>query len=229
LTDERTASTLPATIDWYRQAANWLVGLSTGALGVGLTLADRVQAQSVWIQRLFLVSGLAFLIAVIAGVRFYLWIIDYANQREQRDKATKPEDIAAAGQRMATAVRGYSSWYRALLWSFTIGVGLAAGDIVMLVTREHPTPGHWTIVSSPVPLAGCETRPGTFLLNADTSAVWLLERSDSGAFGWQRIAFADSSRRFRFGSDTACSPCVSCCQTRPLACRRRPAVSPAPR
>ena len=229
MTDESTAPALPTTIDWYRQAANWLVGLSTGALGVGLTLADRVQAQSVWVQRLFLFSGLAFLIAVIAGVRFYLWIITYANQREQRDKATKPEDIAAAEQRMATAVRRYSLMYGVLLWSFTIGVGLAAVDIVMLVAREHPTPGHWTIVSSPVPLAGCETRPGTFLLNADTSAVWLLERSDSGTFGWQRTVFADSSRRFRFGSDTACSPCVPCCQTRPLACRRRSALSPAPR
>ena len=228
MTNGNTAPALPVTIDWYRQAANWLVGLSTGALGVGLTLADRVQAQSVAVQRFFLLSGLAFLIAVLSGVFFYLWITTYANQREQRDKA-KPEDVAAAEQRMGTSMRRYSFMYQALLWSFTIGVGLAAGDIVMLVTREHPTPGHWTIVSSPVPLAGCETRPGTFLLNADTSAVWLLERSDSGTFGWQRIAFADSSRRFRFGSDTACSPCVSCCQTRPLACRRRPAVSPAPR
>jgi hypothetical protein len=223
VTDGNAAPALPVTIDWYRQAANWLVGLSTGALAVGLTLADRVQAQSVTVQRLFLASGLAFLIAVVAGVRFYLWVTTYANQREQRDAAKDDAGKVVPEQRMAKSLRRAAVTYQALLWSFTIGVGFAAVDILVLVTREHPTPGHWTVVSSPVPLVGCATRPGTFLLNGDTSSVYLLERSDSGTFAWQRIPFADGSRRYTFGSDTACQT------QRPLACHRSRAASPAPR
>src|SRR2546428_1116612 len=74
---------LPTTLAWYRDAANWVVGLSTGALAAGLAYRDEIQLAERTPRVVFSLSALAFLVAVVAGIQFYFWITTYGNQLER--------------------------------------------------------------------------------------------------------------------------------------------------
>lgn len=60
-TGTSSESELPVTLDWYRQAANWLVGLSTGAIAASLTFMDKLRPVGLVVRVLFVFAGVCFL------------------------------------------------------------------------------------------------------------------------------------------------------------------------
>lgn len=130
---------LPATLAWYRDAANWVVGLSTGAIAAGLMFHEEIHTGGGVAKILFGVSGLLFVIAIICGVQFYFWITSYANQREARDELTaelaktpsdtnKQADRLKLDESMDRAEVRFGNFYIGLLWAFHLG---ALGFVIL--------------------------------------------------------------------------------------------------
>jgi hypothetical protein len=182
---------LPVTLDWYRQAANWLVGLSTAAIGAGFSVAGKVRAQTVPIRIVFLASGFAFLVAVLGGVFFYLWITNYANQLEQR-AARLPETpantVQAQDAALATASKRYTFFYELLLWSFPAAVLLVAVDVILVVCQPPGQP-EIALVAGAIAHDRGTPQEGAVLLKDGSGTVWILSRDDSGKTVWRGIGF----------------------------------------
>jgi|SRR6266566_1592342 len=131
---------LPVTLDWYRQGANWLVGLASGVVAANLALVDKITGAAFWVE---VVDGIALfllLLVVVAGVFFYWWLTTYGNKREKKSsleeelaretdpaqKASLEKKIQEAQQRMALAQTAFANWYKVLLWCFPLGLAALA-------------------------------------------------------------------------------------------------------
>lgn len=78
---------LPEVLEAHRQTANWLVGLSAGALAGFATFLDRPRVHGSLEEWLLGLTGLFFLLAICAGVAFHLSITLFTNNYEQHARA----------------------------------------------------------------------------------------------------------------------------------------------
>jgi len=78
---------LPEVLEAHRQTANWLVGLSAGALAGFATFLDRPRVHGSLEEWLLGLAALFFLLAISAGVAFHLAITIFTNNYEQHARA----------------------------------------------------------------------------------------------------------------------------------------------
>ncbi|MCB9164010.1 MAG: hypothetical protein H6592_06205 [Flavobacteriales bacterium] len=78
---------LPEVLEAHRQTANWLVGLSAGALAGFATFLDKPRVHGSLEEWLLALAALFFLLAICAGVAFHLAITVFTNNFEQCARA----------------------------------------------------------------------------------------------------------------------------------------------
>jgi len=200
------ANPLPVSLDWYRSGANWVVGLSTAAIGAGIAFRADLTATATPALVLFVVAGLGFTAAALAGILFYFWLTAFANRAERLDElaklieAEKDRDQRAELEKLAataTAVRERSrvkmgKYYRVLMWSFFISVFVGLPAVLLAELPGKPTPppaARWSVVTMPCPAPCRVARPTVFLVNETSGETWFLDSTRTGA-AWRRIPFA---------------------------------------
>lgn len=192
---------LPPTLDWYRQAANWLVGLSTGALAVELSLLETIQKQPSGVKLLFTLTGMMYLAAIVTGVFFYYYMTAYANRLETKDKylifknhaGLTPAQrhlyetkISEADGGMANAKTWYNMFYTASFWSFMAGALLLTASLGLLLVASPAAdpPGRYLLL---------KTAPGDsaltlYPIKETKGDIWILEKRGA-VYQWQRLPY----------------------------------------
>jgi hypothetical protein len=216
-------SVLPETLAWYRDAANWIVGISTGALAGTLAIRDVFAGAGRPVQVAVGLGVLLFVVAIVSGVQFYLWIVTFANQRERRlhleaesapvpapvpvpalapapeagaDAAPHAEAIRDARTREDRAEGRFGMWYTSLLWCFhaaTIAYGAAAA---IFVASPSARPEQWitTQLRQCVPPECRAQLPVAVKMETVSGRSWRLELDASGTPQWHPIEDAPASR-----------------------------------
>jgi hypothetical protein len=108
------ATQLPQALGWYRESANWLVGLSVGALAAAANCADKLLKANAFLKVVFMLSGGGFLIAVVGGVAFYYWLLRLGNALESR----RPDDAKI----ISDAPQRYTTFYNLMISGFLFGI-----------------------------------------------------------------------------------------------------------
>ncbi|MEP6620184.1 MAG: hypothetical protein ABJE47_12755, partial [bacterium] len=190
---------LPATLTWYRDAANWMVGLSTGALAAGFAFKTELLSASSTARALFAFGAIAFFIAVIAGIQFYFWITSYANKRELRDRVrasldtVTPADRPAAEAkidrlegRMKVADMFYGFFYYLLLVAFHLGVVGYAAAAAFVFSRPKAPDQLWDVVVVPCcTTVHCKVpQPHVLRIEHTTGRTWYLSSDSLHAGAW---------------------------------------------
>ncbi|MBO0929428.1 hypothetical protein [Fibrella aquatilis] len=188
---------LPPTLDWYRQAANWLVGLATGALAVGLSSADHIPFNTHYQQWVAGLTIACFLVTVGSGVAFYLAITRFANCLEQREKygawyegitLAEQKEIILCKHRKAdkdskAAETTYGFFYGTMLWSFLVAVvGMVLTLVGILRAPAIPKPQKLTVFTASIPRS-----QQTILLDETSNRTWLLTTDTARRLIWQPI------------------------------------------
>jgi hypothetical protein len=200
---------LPATLAWHRDDANWIVGLSTGALAGAIAYKSDIVAAPLVTQVIVLAAVICFVASVLSGIQFYIWITSYGNSREFHDRrthdlTTQPAaehdkiqaDITSAKQSMEIAQRRYGYFHTILLWVFHLGGLLFAVGMIALFMHPKPPERSWELVSMPCcPAVKCRIpQPHVLRIEKTTGETWFLTGDSTHAGVWQRIQDADSLR-----------------------------------
>lgn len=155
-------SKLPASLGWYRDAANWVVGLSTGALAAGITQLERIGMAAQPAQVVFALATMFFLLAVVSGIQFYFWLTSYGNAREHRDRleataarsATRDAQLTHAESTLSQSERRFGFFHDAMIWTFHLGIlGFAFVALWLLIGDPKHT-REWSIA-----IAACDSAP----------------------------------------------------------------------
>lgn len=181
-------SPIPETLDWYRQVANWLVGLAVGAVALAPSQADWLRTVGWPVKLLYVLTGICLLAAILSGIRVYLWLTQLGNYREklyaiqrQRQAAASEELAMAESKAQAELERaGHLSRfaYKLLLYFFPAGMlGLA----LLAICRVF------------VPASAASTLPPVLLApqtpRGDSGAVVLFDPRDRTLWtlGWDSL------------------------------------------
>lgn len=157
-------SPLPATLDWYRQIANWIVGLAVGALALTPQWAGASTASTWPIRVLSIVTGLLLLIAVHSGIRLYIWLTDLGHCHERahalseltfdsegsilEQAANHETEVSKTNQDMKNAERHVGFHWNWLLFVFPLAMlGLALLGLCRVVVPA-PTQRYTVIKGS---------------------------------------------------------------------------------
>lgn len=195
--DENAPRALPTSMDWFRQSANWLVGLSLAALA---WLGGRYEARTdhAWIplEVLYACTALAFVVAVLCGIGFYHWLTYFASLYEREDPkkpAATPETPGAADNADGRlkdsprdkARRRYGHFFNALKFAFPLGVLLS---IATIVTERYGS--STAVAAGSVLLIDGRAQDSTCtkysVLKLDTKSGLVLELHNDPASGWVR-------------------------------------------
>lgn len=201
-------------MDWFRQSANWLVGIAAGGLAwLGAMYFDeRAEEAANWVDLLYAAAALGFVVTIVSGVFFYSWLTYFANQYEKGGAAgaapsktvpegTAPPAPAPAGDQaggndndqggkrdkppdLTAAGNKYKFYFNVLKVAFPIAVVLC----MIVVGAERLT------------RSGREVAPGSVLLidgryqdsvctkysvlKLDTKTGLVLELKNDSASGW---------------------------------------------
>lgn len=201
---------LPQSLDGYRSGANWVVSLSTAAIGAGLALINNQPTPSGWALFFFISSALGFVVAIVAGVWLYFWLVTYAASYESRDlyatalqnaTGTDKDNLEKAINIRTTETENAKTWTGlsnvVLLAAFVAGVALSIPAVILAGTARSPatTPPvsskPWSIVTVPCcPTARCRVpQPHVLLTNAETGETWYMDSTATAAAVWRRVAF----------------------------------------
>jgi hypothetical protein len=160
MNDDR--SELPVSLPWYRDAANWIVGLSTGAFAGSMAYFDKFVLFDRGSLVVFLLTGAAFLIAIVLGVWFYLSVIYFGNQREfvvtltrqreatvgDRDRESISRTIAKHQGRRDHAQKRIGRLYLPMIGAFYVGLGLLVFSTLIYVCNARSAGGTWVMQSA---------------------------------------------------------------------------------
>lgn len=90
---------LPEVLGAHRETANWLVGLSTAGLaGLGIFF-DKPREPGSIIEIFYGLAALLFVIVIVAGVAFHLYITVFTNCYEQYERRREEHDHIENGDR----------------------------------------------------------------------------------------------------------------------------------
>src|SRR5262245_19153548 len=81
---------IPKTLDWYREAANWVVGLATAALGAAFITLGSISKLELIPRLAVIAGGLCLALAVSCGILFYFWLIALGQALENLAKEPTP-------------------------------------------------------------------------------------------------------------------------------------------
>jgi hypothetical protein len=176
---------VPPTFGWYRDTANWLVGLSTGALALGAGAAERAAGAGAPARALYTLGALGFLAALVSGVMLYAglngWGSCWLELRDlYDDPAAGAERIEAKRGELQAARRRVTHRHRALLWSFPVGA-LAAAALGLL--------GAWS--------PGARRAAAPTLVVDDSGRVWQVGGSPDSTLRAWRVPPPDPARAVR--------------------------------
>lgn len=191
---------LPASLGWYREAANWLVGLATAAIVFSITNVETLQLQSItaWLYALML---LAFLVSTLSGIVFYFFITEYAHNFLKREQCaalyalagSTPEQKARYATNCVTSqtdanksADSYNLYFMIMLPSFAVGVLLAFSLAVGMVLIKKPDKTARSYKLQPVPTT-LLTPHGVMMIDEATGTSWLLESDTAKRFQWHII------------------------------------------
>jgi hypothetical protein len=184
MTKQDRPSDLPATLELYRQEANWIVGLSVAAIAAGTGFADRLAQDTMAARILSTMAGLCFLCSVIAGVFLYARLNEWAGCWLQ---LADPHEQAARDkvqERMDRARLWVARCYRALISAFPLGVILTASLALV---------GLWQSRA-----AVRSTPPTSALVFDDSGRMWQVGHSrDTALRAWRVPMAVDTSHAGR--------------------------------
>jgi len=130
---------LPETLGWYRDSAQWILGLSLGGLAgfVGLAgFSERISNSGTGPKGVFLAAGGTVLLAVVAGVLFNLFLAQFGNALEREHALRENKSIEEPVRKelakkikkgKGNAARGYALCYWGLLICFFLSLLCFAG------------------------------------------------------------------------------------------------------
>ncbi|MEO8067589.1 MAG: hypothetical protein ABI599_07855 [Flavobacteriales bacterium] len=190
--------TLPESLDWYRQTANWLVGLAAAGLAGLASIHTELDIAAGWPLIWIKVAGGAMLLTILAGVLFYDALTNFGNAYEAHMKfeSTKPgaqgdvlrrinADLKRQETRKKRQLLMYSVTYSVMLIAFIVAfigvVGLLWNTVGNAAEPDVP---HRVIL-----VDGKGTGPGTLddvmLIDIGSGTCWSLVRdSVSGVVRW---------------------------------------------
>lgn len=208
-----TQSSIPATLDWYRQGANWLVGLSTGAVAIGLTNLERIEGSEGHIKILCGLAGVFFLVSILSGILFYFWLSTLANGLESKERhstseatetdPTKKADLQGkvkrAEAKVTKARRWFPRFYWALIVTFPFGVILVSGAILATLARQKSDPPSYSIIAIPVASSsgGTPTAASVMRFEKKSGKAWIMIRDSAGQFKWREVGLESSTSQER--------------------------------
>lgn len=140
---ERTEGGPLATHAGYREAANWLVGLATAALGGSFALLDKIQ-PSIGFKRGMALGGAGLVVTIASGILFYFWLLKLDNLIEvgrdlEKDAKANPADkdkqakLTANAKERQDAKGSMRATYTIMIFSFFFGMLLPVGLGVTLL------------------------------------------------------------------------------------------------
>lgn len=183
---------LPISLDWYRQAASWIVGLSTGAVALSLTAVGELKKQAPGTKLLAGFTGGTLVLTVIVGVYLYLFIVNFANVREikqdrQRKLVTTRDSparkqlevkIGKDDEKEREYLKSINVYYRVLIALFPLSLLFIVGTITASVVISNNPEGDYQIVQ----LSGAGSLTGrVIILDKKTGRMW--EISEAGPAG----------------------------------------------
>lgn len=185
-----TQGELPVTLNWYREAANWLVGLAAAATAGSIALLETVRVAQASLRLSFALGLVGLSAAVVSGILFYWWLLKYANLLEvdRRCRAASwpllpsgPQDQKRQAD-LNEAKTTYAFFHNALLWAFTLGLLAPASVGIILLFGKQPVPPDvpaYTVISIDEASRGAKN-PQTIALvvEAHSGQTWAI-RSDS--------------------------------------------------
>ncbi|MFC5411840.1 hypothetical protein ACFPMF_21130 [Larkinella bovis] len=190
---------LPASLGWYREAANWLVGLATASIVFGITNLEKFSYTpfASWLYGLML---LAFLVTTVSGIFFYFFITDYAHNYLRREKyaslynnasatpeqkQTYEQECTVSKKKADSSAQSYAFYFRIMLPSFSIGVCLAAGLALttLLIQEKKQTPGFKVVAIPITPL----TPQGALMIDETTGKSWVLQADTTSQLRWRMV------------------------------------------
>jgi hypothetical protein len=122
---------LPQTLGWYRESANWLVGLAAAALATAATFVEKFFAANLFLKLLFTLGGISLFVAVFCGLAFYFWLLSLGNSLE------------STGADRDTRISGARTWYPRFYYGLLAGFLLGAFFLATLAIASlySPPPG----------------------------------------------------------------------------------------
>lgn len=196
------------TLDWYRQAGNWLVGLSTGAIATGLLLGKEIKAASPKTQGFFMLAGVCFLATILFGMYYYFWILKYGGAKalkwefEERlhsavtsgtplpvaEETKLQNEVKAKEKVMEKGKKIVGLLLFLLLVFFPGGALLAAVGVLELMIQNPKIPGKFLVLSvAGDSTAGVQRNPTTLLLSETDGRTWELVGDEPRSRFWRCI------------------------------------------
>lgn len=185
----------PKSLDWYRQAANWLVGLSTGGLLLMTSLIGDVRDADRWTSLSFALAGLAFLLSVICGVLFYLHVLTLGNTIERLAEISLGDEATSQDkekrQKLETKKERAEHWfllfYRGVLLFFPIGLLFTAAVLVLTIVERPPPPNGFVVVNGVRSTLAGEADTVSLLVDVHEGRSWVLRSTEAGQLRWEPV------------------------------------------
>lgn len=195
-------------LNWHREAGNWLVGLSTGAIATGVLMGTQLKPANSWVKAVFVVAGICFLATILVGMLYYFWILKFggtkvrkqelANQVASAATSGNPpaaeemknleDELREKGEKLEKARKKINPLHTALLVLFPFGAILAAIGVLGLIIPGAETSRKFSVVS----ITGdstVEPRHGrtSLLLSETDGRTWELIRGENGELLWRCV------------------------------------------
>jgi hypothetical protein len=113
---------IPSTLEWYRDAAQWMVSAAAATMVLGLGYFS--ETTNPVLRVLFSAAGVVLLSALIAGGLCYLWVLEYARTWDDRANIAKNDtkQLIANDSDLDRFSKHAGFAYYCLLGTFFIGL-----------------------------------------------------------------------------------------------------------
>ncbi|HEX6899405.1 MAG TPA: hypothetical protein VF789_06810 [Thermoanaerobaculia bacterium] len=170
-----------------------------------MTNLERIERSEDHIKILCGSAGVFFLLAILSGIFFYIWLTTLANGLEYKenhsaavDAEANPERrrelegrMARAKEKIARARKWFPRFYWILMFTFPIGVLLiSVAILVSLAQGADKQPSYSIITAPPITISGnVGTMADVIRFEGKSGKAWVMIRDPSGQFRWREVIF----------------------------------------
>ncbi len=198
---------VPETLDWHRQSANWLVGMSTAGLAWLGSMFPKVEVASPVLLSVYYVALVLLGVAMIAGIVFYLSLTSFGNAFEEEHDARMElrelKDVKNIGhasriQEIESELAQLRGWadgrkrifryaYRTLVVAFPLSVLAALCFLITLGQHKGASTSPSYFLFDARNEVGSGSHISVYRVVPDSSYVLQLIVDSAGAMRWARM------------------------------------------